>query len=167
MTAPALYIDTHCHLYDQRSKDGTVGVTVDEIITAARAAGVTGMISVGCDAASTQQAIEVAAQYDGPDLPAKIRAFLQEAYAQWGIRDLLIVGTFDLIPARKLYISVTDILSTVTAEIPSDAIYYGCLDGPFDGNGNGRYGEITDGLNGKDVDLIAEIMVEKVQHEIR
>ncbi|HRT30588.1 MAG TPA: C25 family cysteine peptidase, partial [Kiritimatiellia bacterium] len=101
----------------------------------------------------------VAAQYDGPDLPAKIRAFLQEAYAQWGIRDLLIVGTFDLIPARKLYISVTDILSTVTAEIPSDAIYYGCLDGPFDGNGNGRYGEITDGLNGKDVDLIAEIMV--------
>ena len=65
MTAPAPYIDTHCHLYDQRSKDGTVGMTVDEIITAARAAGVTGMISVGCDAASTQQAIEVAAQYDG------------------------------------------------------------------------------------------------------
>ncbi|HRU70554.1 MAG TPA: C25 family cysteine peptidase [Kiritimatiellia bacterium] len=101
----------------------------------------------------------VADQYDGVDLPAKIRAFLQEAYARWRFRDLLIVGTFELIPARKLYVSVADILSTQTAEIPSDAIYYGCLDGPFDGNGNGRYGEITDGLNGGDVDLTAEVMV--------
>lgn len=65
MPAPARYIDTHCHLYDQRSKDGTVSMTVDEIITAARAAGVTGMITVGCDAASTQQAIEVAERYEG------------------------------------------------------------------------------------------------------
>ena len=65
MTATEHYIDTHCHLYDQRSKDGTVGMTVDEIISGARAAGVTGMITVGCDAASTQQAIDVAERYDG------------------------------------------------------------------------------------------------------
>lgn len=65
MTATERYIDTHCHLYDQRSKDGTVGMTVDEIISGARAAGVTGMITVGCDAASTQQAIDVAERYDG------------------------------------------------------------------------------------------------------
>ena len=65
MPAPARYIDTHCHLYDQRSKDGTVGMTVDEIVEAARTAGVTGMITVGCDAASTQQAIEVAERYEG------------------------------------------------------------------------------------------------------
>lgn len=57
MTGP--YVDTHCHIYDKG------GLTVDEIITAARAAGVTGMISVGCDAASTQQAIEVASAYAG------------------------------------------------------------------------------------------------------
>lgn len=65
MPAPTRYIDTHCHLYDQRSKDGTVGMTVDEIVEAARTAGVTGMITVGCDAASTQQAIEVAERYEG------------------------------------------------------------------------------------------------------
>lgn len=58
MTA-ARYIDTHCHLYDKG------GLTVDEIVEAARTAGVTGMITVGCDAASTQQAIEVAQRYDG------------------------------------------------------------------------------------------------------
>lgn len=59
------YIDTHCHLYDQRTKGGAVGLTVDEIITAARAAGVSGMITVGCDAASTAQAIDVASRYNG------------------------------------------------------------------------------------------------------
>ena len=59
------YIDTHCHLYDQRSKDGTAVATVDEIITAARAAGVATMITVGCDAASTAQAIDVATRYEG------------------------------------------------------------------------------------------------------
>ena len=59
------YIDTHCHLYDQRSKGDAPGLTVDEIITAANAAGVTGMITVGCDAASTAQAIDVASRYTG------------------------------------------------------------------------------------------------------
>lgn len=53
------YIDTHCHLYDKG------GMTVDEIVEAARTAGVTGMITVGCDAATTQQAIDVANRYDG------------------------------------------------------------------------------------------------------
>jgi TatD DNase family protein len=45
-------------LYDTR------GVAVDDVIAAARAAGVTTMINVGCDAATTQQAIEVAATHD-------------------------------------------------------------------------------------------------------
>ena len=53
------YVDTHCHLYD--SKAGTVA----ELIAGAHAAGVTTMISVGCDAQSTAQAIAVAAAHDG------------------------------------------------------------------------------------------------------
>ena len=52
------YIDSHCHLYDTR------GVAVDDVIAAARAAGVTTMINVGCDAATTEQAIAVAASHD-------------------------------------------------------------------------------------------------------
>jgi TatD DNase family protein len=48
------YTDSHCHLYDTR------GVAVDEVIAAARTAGVTTMINVGCDAATTAQAIAVA-----------------------------------------------------------------------------------------------------------
>lgn len=54
-----LYIDSHCHLYDTRGAD------VDEVIAGARAAGVTKMITIGCDAATTQQAIAIAARNDG------------------------------------------------------------------------------------------------------
>jgi TatD DNase family protein len=53
------YTDSHCHLYDTR------GVSVDDVIAAARAAGVTTMINVGCDAATTEQAIAVAGGHDG------------------------------------------------------------------------------------------------------
>ena len=53
------YVDTHCHLYDTR------GVSADEVIAAARAAGVTTMINVGCDAATTAAAIEIARAHDG------------------------------------------------------------------------------------------------------
>jgi TatD DNase family protein len=53
------YTDTHCHLYDTRGDD------LDEVVAAARAAGVTTMINVGCDAATTAAAIAIAAAYDG------------------------------------------------------------------------------------------------------
>jgi TatD DNase family protein len=52
------YTDSHCHLFETR------GVAVDDVIAAARAAGVTTMINVGCDAASTREAIAVAAIHD-------------------------------------------------------------------------------------------------------
>jgi TatD DNase family protein len=47
-------VDSHCHLYDTR------GVPVDDVIAAAHAAGVTTMINVGCDAATTAAAIDIA-----------------------------------------------------------------------------------------------------------
>jgi len=53
------YVDTHCHLYDTRD------ATADEVVAAARAAGVTTMIDVGCDAATTASAIAAATRYDG------------------------------------------------------------------------------------------------------
>lgn len=53
------YVDTHCHLYDK------VGTSAAEIVDGARAAGVTAMIDVGCDAASTARAIATAAMFDG------------------------------------------------------------------------------------------------------
>ncbi len=101
----------------------------------------------------------VYANYDGIDQPAQIRRFLQDAHALWGVKYLLIAGTHQLIPARKLYISISGFFSNTVDEIPSDHIYYGCMEGSFDGNGNGRYGEYNDGDGGGDVDLTAEILV--------
>ena len=53
------YVDTHCHLYDTR------GTPVAEVIDAARAAGVTTMINIGCDAATSSAALAIAADNAG------------------------------------------------------------------------------------------------------
>jgi TatD DNase family protein len=59
MPNPAPYTDSHCHLYDTR------GAEVDGVIASARAAGVTTMITIGCDAATTAQAIDIASRHEG------------------------------------------------------------------------------------------------------
>ncbi|MFZ4718620.1 MAG: TatD family hydrolase [Ilumatobacteraceae bacterium] len=53
------YVDTHCHLYDTR------GPAVEDVIAAARAAGVDTMIDVGCDRATSESAIAIASQHEG------------------------------------------------------------------------------------------------------
>ena len=56
----ATWIDSHCHLYDERLPGGVTGA-----IEAARAAGVGRMITVGCDEPTSRTAIEHAATYPG------------------------------------------------------------------------------------------------------
>ena len=110
----------------------------------------------------TTQIVDVAwieANYPGTNTPMRIRAFLQNVYQQWNVRYLVIAGTFDLIPVQKFHVEFMNVINRVTADIPADAIYYGCMDGSFDGNRNGVYGEFNDGEGGGDVDLTAEIMV--------
>lgn len=53
------FTDNHCHLYDPRVPEGT-----DGLVQAARAAGVHRMITVGCDRATSEQAIDIAGRYD-------------------------------------------------------------------------------------------------------
>jgi TatD DNase family protein len=53
------WFDTHCHLYDER-----LGPPVT-VIAEARAAGVTTMIVVGCDRATSIAARDIAASHDG------------------------------------------------------------------------------------------------------
>ncbi|MEX2626648.1 MAG: TatD family hydrolase [Ilumatobacteraceae bacterium] len=53
-------IDSHCHVHDPRIPDGTAGA-----VAAAHAAGVTTMITVGCDRATSLAAIDAAADHDG------------------------------------------------------------------------------------------------------
>ena len=53
------WTDNHCHLHDERIPGGTA-----QAVSAARAAGVTTMITVGCDAATSRAAIAVAEGFD-------------------------------------------------------------------------------------------------------
>lgn len=54
------WVDSHCHVYDERMPDGTTGA-----IDAARAAGVGPMIVVGCDRETSLAAIEIAGRHEG------------------------------------------------------------------------------------------------------
>ena len=95
------------------------------------------------------------ANYSGRDNAERIRNFICDAYETWSTRYVLLIGIAQYLPTRNLYCS----FSGNTASIPSDSIYYGCLDGDFDYDGDKVYGEIGDGIGGGDVDLVAEVQV--------
>ena len=103
----------------------------------------------------------------GADRAAKIRNYVRDQYRANGIRYLLLAGDGDktgagaVIPARPFWSRVNAYTGTwqwVEENIPAD-LYYSNLDGEFDGNGNGKWGEPTDGANGGDVDLMSELSV--------
>jgi hypothetical protein len=48
--------------------------------------------------------------------------------------------------------------------LPSD-VYYQCLDGNYNSNGNDKWGEPTDAPNGADVDLLAEVYIGRASAE--
>jgi len=84
----------------------------------------------------------------GSNRTEDIRNYIREEYSNSGIEYILIGADFDVIPTPYLYDG--------TYFIPSD-LYYCCLDGPFNFDGDEFWGEPNDGENGADVDLFAEI----------
>ncbi len=116
----------------------------------------------------------IRANYDGTrpdggqDDATRIRDFLTDAYLEWNTAYVLLVGDADagdeggesgdnLLPVRGLYVnpSYTD---AAADNLPAD-MYYSCLDGTFDRDGDGIYGEASDGADGGMVDLMAELYV--------
>jgi len=109
---------------------------------------------------------DIYATYDGLDRQEKIRNFIKDAYENNGITYVLLGGDADssrrggdngneIVPARGLWAWKYE---TNPPNIPSD-LYYACLDGTYDYNRNGIYGEPNDGTGGGDVDLLAEVYV--------
>lgn len=99
------------------------------------------------------------------DDQTRIRNFIIEAYNSWGTRYVLLGGdgdgavigreTRDIIIPHRGFASVS---GEIDYDIPAD-MYYACLDGTFDYDGDGVYGEPNDGLGGGEVDLFAEVYV--------
>jgi hypothetical protein len=96
----------------------------------------------------------------GSSNPDVIRNYILDAYNNLLIDYVIIGADDDIIPAKDLFVRTVWWWpwSETEENMPSD-IYYACLDGPYDNNGNGFYGEPDDGTGGGDVDLVADIYV--------
>ncbi len=103
---------------------------------------------------------------DGFDDADRLRNFLLEAYTEHGTRWVLLGGDADgkaqsghLVPLRCMAARAEG--SVYDECIPGD-LFFGNLDGPWDYNGNGLYGESDDGEAGGEIDLLAELFVGRI-----
>ncbi|HUU44423.1 MAG TPA: C25 family cysteine peptidase, partial [Acidobacteriota bacterium] len=99
---------------------------------------------------TTQQ---IYAEYTGADNAEQIRNFIQTAYADWGTVWVLLGGDTPIVPQRVAWAMDCEYGSTDHNYIPAD-LYYSDLDGDWDANGNGVYGEVDD-----NVDLYPDVFV--------
>jgi hypothetical protein len=87
--------------------------------------------------------------YTGADDPERVRNCLREHRLQSGTVSVLLVGDDTLMPARFIHTECEGYYDLA----PSD-LYYADLDGTWDGNGDGVYGQPDD-----DLDLYADLLV--------
>ncbi len=93
----------------------------------------------------------------GSNNPEDVRDYIRDTYINDGISYVLIGADDDDIPAADLYAYSWE-GGLVTYDLPGD-IYFGCLDGTYNYDMDSYYGEETDGENGGDIDLMAEVYV--------
>jgi hypothetical protein len=97
---------------------------------------------------------DIAKNYSGRDLAEKIRNAISDHYLHHGTRYVLLLGDAEkTLPTRLIRVE-----ANIRGDIPSDA-YYANLNGDFDHNGNGVFGEIDDGENSAEIDLLSEVVV--------
>ncbi len=91
-------------------------------------------------------------QYSGSDIQEKIRNFLKDKYLDWGISNVLIVGSNKEIPMRDCYPDNNN--HGYGGKTPTD-YYYADLTGDWDKDEDGYFGERID----DSPDFIAEVYV--------
>ncbi|MBF0499625.1 MAG: PEGA domain-containing protein [Candidatus Riflebacteria bacterium] len=99
--------------------------------------------------------------YQGKDVPVQIREFIKDAKKTWNVKWVLLGGDTEdkegaLIPVRYARSGIRG-----GTDIPSD-LYYANLDGTWDGNNNGIYGEPKDNC-----DLIPEVFIGRASVDSR
>lgn len=95
----------------------------------------------------------------GASDPHSVRDYIRNEYLTNGIRLVLLGGDDDIIPALDLYV---DCMGLVLAyDMPGD-FYFACLDGTFNYDGDGRWGEPGDGDEGGEIDLLPEVGVGRI-----
>ena len=90
---------------------------------------------------------------NGVDQQETIRSFVRDAYEKWGITYLLLGGDTDTMPPRYAYSRFYG----GGTEVPAD-LYFGCLDGSWNGNNDDKWGEgVYIGVPYDNPDLYAEL----------
>jgi Peptidase family C25/FlgD Ig-like domain len=102
----------------------------------------------------TREEIE-ATSVHGADLAETLRLYIRDAYLYWGVRFVLLGGDSEVLPPRY---AATEFLGL--RDPPTD-LYYSCLDGDWNANGNGVFGEpyVSAQNPGDDADLVSEVFV--------
>jgi hypothetical protein len=94
------------------------------------------------------------ANYAGVDNPDRIRNFIKDAEATWGTLWFLLGGVHDdapapleVVPRRDTWCVTTGVMSYPDEDTIAADLYFADLDGTWDGDGDGTYGEETDGID--------------------
>lgn len=91
----------------------------------------------------------------GKDNQEKIRNYIISEYQNYGIEHVLLGGDNEVVPSRGFFCSVQSSSVYSDNSIPSD-LYYSSLDGTWDANNNGLYGEPDED------DLLPEVSVARM-----
>ncbi|MBR6020857.1 MAG: leucine-rich repeat protein [Kiritimatiellae bacterium] len=111
----------------------------------------------GQGVSSTAVTVEqIKEKYSGTDTQEKIRNFIKDAYMTWNTEYVVLGGDTGHVPARGLYCVVN---GRESDNIPSD-LYYQCLDGNFNDDGDSVWGESNDGI-----DYYAEVAIGRIPAE--
>jgi hypothetical protein len=102
----------------------------------------------------------VAANYPpGVDRAENVRIFLQDAHLLWGLQTVILGGDTDELPVRY---ALSRIHSYEGELIPSD-LYYSCLDGNWNGDGDEFWSEAPYGaMPGDEADLEPELLLGRI-----
>lgn len=111
----------------------------------------------GQGVASTVVTVEqIKKNYSGRDTQEMIRNFIKDAYQTWNTEFVVLGGDTGHVPARGLYCRSNGGEVDI---IPSD-LYYQCLNGDFNADGDSVWGEPND-----EVDFYAEVAIGRVSAE--
>ncbi len=94
----------------------------------------------------------------GSTNPDDVRQYIKDSYLNDGITYVLIGADDDIIPAKDLYVLTSYPSGEAEYNMPAD-LYFQCLDGTYNYDGDSYWGEPTDGEGGGDVDLVAEVYI--------
>jgi len=103
----------------------------------------------------TETMESIMGNFAGVDPAERLRNYIRYAYTTWGVGYVLLGGDMSTVPYRGVYATCS---GTVYTGMPSD-LYFACLDGSWNHNGNEWWAEPSDGESGGDVDLLAEVCV--------